>query len=237
MLKYNHLKEKPREFLAATGLTQEEFKVLLPNFLAAYEKLYPQNLTGAGEARQRSKGAGRKGSLAKPEDRLLFILVYQKTNPLQTMQGLQFSLSQGQANFWIHHLLPVLQETLSAIGMKPERDATRIASNLESTEGGAHLAIDGTERRLQRPTDPVKQREKYSGKKKAHSDKNLVLVNENTRRVVYLSPTIDGKQHDSRAAKEAAIVYPVNATLDKDSGFQGYEPEGVLSQQPKKNQR
>ena len=237
MLKYDNLKEKPREFLAATGLTQNEFEILLPNFLAAYEKLYPQNLTGAGEARQRSYGAGRKGSLANLEDRLLFILVYQKTNPLQSMQGLQFSLSQAQTNFWIHRLLPVLQETLSAIGMKPERDASLVASNLETIEGGAHLAIDGTERRLQRPTEPIKQRQKYSGKKKAHTDKNLVLVNENTKRVVYLSATIDGKKHDSRAAKEAAMVYPGFATLDKDSGFQGYEPEGVLSQQPKKSQR
>jgi len=32
MLDYVKLKEKPREFLAATGLSNEEFKVLLPNF-------------------------------------------------------------------------------------------------------------------------------------------------------------------------------------------------------------
>lgn len=237
MLKYDHLKEKPREFLAATGLTQEEFEILLPNFLAAYEKLYPQNFTVAGEVRQRGNGAGRKGSLAKFADRLLFILVYQKTNPLQTMHGLQFSLSQPQTNFWIHRLLPVLQETLSAIGMQPERDAALVACLVETTKGGANLAIDGTERRLQRPTDPIKQRQQYSGKKKAHTDKNLVLVNENTRRVVYLSPTGEGKKHDSRAANEASIRYPACATLDKDSGFQGYEPDGVLSQQTKKSQR
>ncbi len=237
MLKYDHLKEKPREFLAATGLTQEEFEILLPNFLAAYEKLYPKNFTFAGEPRQRRSGAGVKGCLAKFADRWLFILVYQKTNPLQTRHGLQFSLSQSPTNFWIHRLLPVLQETLSAIGMKPERDASLVASKVETTEGGAQLAIDGTERRLQRPIEPIKQREKYSGKKKADTDKNLVLVNENTRRVVYLSPTIEGKKPDSRAAKEAAIVYPVKATLDKDSGFQGYEPDGVLSQQTKKSQR
>lgn len=234
MLNYDDLKEKPREFLAATGLTQQEFEILLPNFLVAEEKLYPQNLTLAGALRQRSIGAGRKGSLTKPEDRLLFILVYQKTNPLQTMLGLQFCLSQPQTNFWIHHLLPVLQETLSAIGMKPEREACQVGSNLETIEGGANLAIDGTERRLQRPTDPVKQKEKYSGKKKAHTDKNIVLVNQHTKRVVYLSPTVEGKKHDSRAAHEAAIVYPAFATLDKDSGFQGYEPEDVLTQQPKK---
>src|SRR5918997_5719320 len=28
--------------------------------------------------------------------------------------------------------------------------------------------------------------------------------------------------------------YPCNATLDKDTGFQGYEPEGIITRQPKK---
>ncbi len=234
MLTYEKLKKKSREFLSATGMTEEEFEILLPNFEVAYDKLYPQDLTFDGQARQRRRGAGVTGTLATCAARLLFILVYHKTNPLQTMHGLQFGLSQSQTNYWIHRLLPVLQEALAAIGMKPERDARLVATNAETTEGGANLAIDGTERRLQRPSDPIKQREKYSGKKKAQTDKNILVVNENTRRVIYLSPTVEGTKHDSRATTEAAIAYPVNATLAKDTGFQGYEPEGVLTMQPKK---
>jgi len=237
MLNYENLKKKPRELLAATGLTQEEIEILLPNFESAYEKLYPSGLTYNQKERQRAVGGGLQSKLSRTEDKLLFILVYQKTNPLQTLHGLQFGLSQPQTNYWIHRLLPVLQETLRAIGMTPERDARRVAEQAESREGGANLVIDGTERRLQRPTDPIKQREKYSGKKKSHTDKNLLLVNENTRRVVYLSPTVEGKKHDSRAAKEAAISYPLNATLAKDTGFQGYEPVAVLTEQPKKRRK
>lgn len=53
--------------------------------------------------------------------------------------------------------------------------------------------------------------------------------------MVYLGPTVPGKTHDKRAADEASIAYPVNVTLAKDTGFQGYEPQGVLTQQPKKS--
>src|SRR5258708_1010495 len=70
--------------------------------------------------------------------------------------------------------------------------------------------------------------------KKAHTDKNLVLVNVHSYKVVYLSATAVGKQHDKKLADEAAIVYPLNATLGKDTGFQGYEPPDVLAWQPKK---
>ena len=65
----------------------------------------------------------------------------------------------------------------------------------------------------------------------------MLLINEYTSKVVYLSPTVAGKTHDKKAADEADLVYPVNSTLDKDTGFQGYEPAGILTQQPKKTSR
>ena len=102
MLTYTTLQARPREFLAATGLTHEEFVRLLPAFLAAYAALYPSDKTVAGKIRQRQVGGGAKGVLSQMEDKLLFILVYQKTNPLQTMHGLHFQLSQPQTNYWIH---------------------------------------------------------------------------------------------------------------------------------------
>ena len=99
------------------------------------------------------------------------------------------------------------------------------------------MAIDGTERRRQRPTNAAQQQEQYSGKKKTHTDKNLLLVNEHTDKVIYLGPTVAGKKHDKKAADEEEIAYPTNATLAKDTGFQGYEPAGVLTRQPKKNRK
>lgn len=234
MIEYIKLKEKPREFLAATGLRNEEFECLLPTFEKCYKESLPKKPKPSKKRKQRASGGGRKSSLKSMSDKLLFILVYQKTFGLQTMHGLQFGLSQGRANYWIHRLLPVLQKTMAEIGMKPEREGSRVADLIEVGEGGANLSLDASERELQRPCDAKKQAEKYSGKKKTHTDKNLILVNENTSKVVYLSPTVEGKKHDKKLADEALISYPPNASLTKDTGFQGYEPEGVLSEQPKK---
>ena len=94
MLSYETLKNKAREFLAATGLRVEEFQQLLPAFESAYEKCYPSHQTLEGKPRRRRAGGGAKGLLTSSADRLLFILIYEKTNPLQTMHGLQFGLSQ-----------------------------------------------------------------------------------------------------------------------------------------------
>ncbi len=237
MLKYVELKEKPKEFLAATGLTDEEFQCLLLTFEKCYEQVALKKLKPIKKKKQRKSGGGRKSKFANLSDKLLFILIYQKTIPLQTMHGLSFDLSQTQVNYWIHRLLPVLQRSLSEMGMMPEREGKQVAQRIEASEGGANLSLDGTERRLQRPVNIDKQKQKYSGKKKTHTDKNLLLINENTKKVVYLSPTVEGKKHDKKLADESQISYPKNASLTKDTGFEGYEPKDVLRQQPKKSAR
>src|SRR5262244_4650622 len=235
MLTYATLQARSREFLAATGLTHDEFARVLPAFAAAYAVRYPPDKTWEGKVRQRQSGGGAKGVLSQMEDTRLFILVYQKTNPLQTMHGLHFGLSQPQTHYWIHRLLPVLRQALVALDMAPERDASRGATSSLMLEGAPAAALDGTERRRQRPTDAAQQTAHYSGKKKAHTAKNVLLINAYTRKVVYRSPTVAGKTHDKKAVDEADLVYPVNSTLDKDTGFQGYEPAGVLPYQPKKS--
>jgi len=212
MLKYVELKEKPREFLSVTSLTDEEFQVLLPTFEKCSQLLSPPKPKPRKRKKQRASGGGRKAKLADIGDKLLFILAYQKTAPLQTLHGLQFGLSQGRVNYWVHRLLPVVQMSLSQLGMKPERVGERVGDLIEGQEGGANLSLDASERLLQRPLNEDKQRAKYSGKKKTHTAKNLLLVNENTRRVIYLSETVEGKMHDKKLADKSRISYPANAS-------------------------
>ena len=70
MLTYTTLKDRPREFLAATGLTHAEFVRVLPAFAVAYAALSPPDQTLQGKRRQRQVGGGAKGLLAQMEDKL-----------------------------------------------------------------------------------------------------------------------------------------------------------------------
>ena len=87
MLTYAKRKRKRRKCVALTGLTPKEFMVLLPAFARAYAEPYPAEKTMTGKPRQRQAGGGRKGGLPEMEQKLLFILVHQKTYPLQSLLG------------------------------------------------------------------------------------------------------------------------------------------------------
>jgi len=235
MLEYNSLKRNERKLIALTGLTSAEFESLLPAFARVYRRRYPPHRTRTGQLRQRRNGGGRKARLDTIEQKLLFILVYQKAYPLQELLGTVFRLSQSRTNRWIHQLLPVLRGALAGLGVLPERNPRQFARRERRRAEPLDFIIDGTERRRQRPKNAEKQAAHYSGKKKAHSDKNVVVVSATTRRVGYLSQTYAGKTHDKKIADGEGIAYPRGARLHKDTGFQGYEPPGCATCQPKKS--
>jgi hypothetical protein len=235
MLTYDELKEKPRKFISFTSLTPKEFKLLLPAFERAYLKKYPASKTKAGKVRKRKAGAGRTSSLASLEQKLLFALVYQKSYPLQSVMGELFGIGQSQANQWIHTLLPILKQALDDLGFVPERDPHRFKKKETDRKDAANSIIDGTERRRQRPKQAEKQALYYSGKKKIHSDKNVVIATAKKKRVSFLSQTYPGKTHDKKVADTENISYPNHIALHKDTGFQGYEPKVWKLYQPKKS--
>jgi DDE superfamily endonuclease len=234
MLTYAKLKRNQRKCVALTGLTPKEFGVVLPAFARAYAEQYPPEKTLTGKPRKRHVGGGRKGGLGELEQKLLFILVYQKTYPLQTLLGEVFALSQPRVNEWVHRLLPILKVALDELGVLPERTPQDFAHSEPQHGERRELIIDGTERRRQRPKNAAKQADVYSGKKKTHCDKPVVIVQAQTKRVGFLSQTYVGKTHDKKVVDTEPIAYPRNTLLYKDTGFQGYEPAVAQTYQPKK---
>jgi hypothetical protein len=234
MMNYKTLSTQSRPFLALTGLTPPEFRDLLPAFETTYDHAYPADRTAAGQPRQRWSGAGRHSALSRSEDKLLFVLVYLKTYPLQVVMGQLFGISTSQANYWLHHLLPVLRSALDDLGVLPERDGGRLGRKPLKPKDPGILIIDGTERRRQRPKNAEKQALHYSGKKKTHTDKNVLVARAADEQVIFLSGTYPGKTHDKRIADEEHLTYPPDTILYKDTGFQGYEPPGQETCQAKK---
>lgn len=235
MLTYAQIKSNRRKFLALTGLTPKEFKLLLPAFERAYARSYPRSKTVTGAARQRQAGGGRKSALATPEQKLLFALVYLKTYPLQVLLGEVFELSQPQANTWVHRLLPVLQQALKDLGVSPERNPQRVSRRVRQRSEPLDLIIDGTERRRQRPKNKALRDDFYSKHKHTHTDKNLVISQTKSKRISFLSQTYRGCVHDKKMADTEGIVYPHQARLRQDTGFQGYRPLVAEVLQPKKS--
>lgn len=224
-MKFRDVANKPQVFLAMTGYTLEEFTALVPWFK---ESIAESKYTLEGKERKKRVSNYKNSPLPTYEDQLFFILVYAKQYPSQTMHGISFEMSQPKANQWIHFLLPILQLALSKTNSLPCRDMKEF-----SQEDSTLFLHDGTERPILRPKNKELQKEFYSGKKKKHTVKNNVLADENCR-VVFLTPTVEGKKHDKKLADESCYELPKGSRLLQDTGFQGFHVDEVSIVQPKK---
>jgi len=235
MLTYRKLKNKGRILQSLTGISLLEFEALVPSFEQACQDQISKHIEC--NARKRSYGGGRKAELSDIRDKMLFILFYFRQYPTQAVQGFLFGIGQAQANVWIHRLTVVLNEALGKEQQLPERKASRleqVLSNCPTLE----FIIDGTERRINRPKDKTKRDEHYSGKKKTTTVKNNIISERIAGgKVVYLSQTVEGKRHDKKLADDEGHQFPDGSLLWKDTGYQGYEPDGITTLQPKKKPR
>jgi Helix-turn-helix of DDE superfamily endonuclease len=136
-LRFTDIQPRPTEVLDLTSLTLDEFQRLVPPFEAAFQAHMAQWRLDGRPRTARRYTTYQNCPLPTPEDRLLFILVYLKTYPLQVVQGRLFGMGQSKAHQWLHALLVVLQATLRTLGDAPTRSVTELAKRLGIAEAEA----------------------------------------------------------------------------------------------------
>ena len=236
MMNFETISRHPRVFQQLTGLTLAAFEPLLDAFRRAYHDERQQRDHARPIPRRRRHGGGRKGALPTLADKLVFLLFYFRHYPTQETLAFLFGFSQGQACQWIHRLTPILNRALGTQAQLPARQPAELRAVLEAC-AGLEFLLDGTERPIRRPKDSQRRRDDYSGKKKRHTKKNIVITDRPTGKVKGLGQTQPGSKHDKACIDAEGYTFPEGSTVYKDSGFQGYEPEGVTTHQPKRKPR
>ncbi len=216
MISLECAKRTDRLMRATTSLTVSEFEVLARR-LDVMWLARSASKTVAGTARQRQPGGGRKGCLAGAEQKLFFILLYYKAYPTQDVMGLLFGITQGQVSDWVKRLTDVVGQLLPL--QRPLRQARQLSQLIAEQPELQDLIIDGTERRVPRPQHRGRQKLFYSGRKKRHALKNVIITGRG--KVLWCSPTVPARRHDKVVADQARLRLPASVHLLGDSGFEG----------------
>ena len=219
MISLRHARRSDRLMKATTSLTVAEFDQLTCE-LATLCQQSLNTQTAEGATRQRRPGGGRKGALATPALKLFFLLFYYKAYPTQDVMGLLFGLTQGQVSHWVGRLTTVAAALMPL--HKPARKARGLREILEVQPEIKEVIVDGTERRLPRPQHAGRQRRYYSGRKKRHAVKNMILTAQG--KVRWCSPTVPGRGHDKTVTEKERLKLPKEITVLGDSGFVGLDP-------------
>lgn len=182
--------------------------------------------------RKRRVGGGRKGHLFTSADKLFAALLYLKSYPTFDVLGFMLNMEKTRACRNIHLLLPVLEKTLGRQLVLPKRQIGSVEEFMTLFPQVKDVFIDGTDRRVQRPKNPRRQNKLYSGKRKTATRKNIVVADEK-RQVLFLSPTKSGRRHDKRLLDKIGIEnIPDQITAWVDTGFMGLQKTHPNIQMP-----
>jgi hypothetical protein len=199
----DNLRQHPAVFRHLTGITVEVFDaladVVVPAVKAAHHKALER------PDRQRAVGGGDDFDLALI-DHVLATIVWLRQYPTQEVLGFLFGVSDSTARRAVDRCLPVLEKAGKDTMRMPDPGRGRrkkLPALLKDTPGLA-VVIDSFEQRTQRPKRS--QRAYYSGKKKAHTLKTQVAVDEDSGRIVDVSDSVPGRWADIKLLKRSRLL-------------------------------
>jgi len=217
---------------ALTGLTVKEFENLVADFSWNYSEYEAKRKPD----RLRKLGGGRNSKLENEEDKLFYILWYMKVYPTFDLASFFVGFHRTKACDWVHILLPILETTMKRKLVLPQRRISDPEEFLRLYPEAREVFADGIERSIQRAKNKKKQNKTYSGKKKQHTRKSIV-VSDNKRRILVVTKPKSGRRHDKRIADKNSVFENLPKTVDvfADTAFVGEQKVHSQIYIPKKN--
>jgi DDE superfamily endonuclease/Helix-turn-helix of DDE superfamily endonuclease len=198
-----NLRTHPAVFRHLTGVTVAVFDDLAAGVVPAVESAHRAALDRPD--RRRAVGGGDTFDLGTA-DQVLIAVVWLRQYPTQEVLGFLFGVSDSTAKRAIDRCLPVLERAGRDTMRMPDPGRgrrKRLPALLKDTPGLA-VVIDSFEQRTHRPKR--RQRAYYSGKKKAHTLKSQVGVDEESGRVVDVSDSVPGPWADIKLLKKSRLL-------------------------------
>ena len=202
ILRRERLQAHPTAFRALTGLTVAAFDALVEEVLPSFHSERRRRLDRPG--RLRDIGGGDHFDLG-PADQFLLTIVWSRQYPTQEVLGYLFGVSDPTALRAIARCLPVLEQAGRDTMRMPDpgRGRRKKLPQLLAETPGLAVVIDTFERRIQRPRRH--QRAYYSGKKKQHTLKSQVAVDEETGRVADVAGSRPGRWADLKVLRRSGL--------------------------------
>jgi hypothetical protein len=203
--RFDNLRRYPTVFLKVTGLRLNEFASLLNDMLPRFASAELTRLHRL--SRRRKIGGGRHADLS-PRDQILLTIIWLRQYPTNEVLGFLFGVSDSTVSRLITRLLPLLEASGKDTMRLPDpgRKHRKELDVLLNETPELAVIIDTFEQRVQRCNDPKQADTHFSGKKKQHTLKSQVAVDEDTGTVCDVAESVVGPTADLTVLKQSGLL-------------------------------
>lgn len=234
-MRYGYLTRYASVFAKMTGLQQEAFDALWEDVLPRFGAAEEARLSRPG--RQRAIGGGRESKL-DGRDQVLLTVIWLRQYPTHEVLAYLFGVSDSTVSRIVQRVLPLLEQSGRDTMRLPDpgRKRRRQWDELLADTPELAVIVDTFEQRVQRPKAAAERDSWYSGKKRTHTIKSQVAVDECTGQLVAVADSVKGPVADLTVLKASHLLdaLPEGVGCLGDSAYQGIRQLHPLGASPRK---
>jgi hypothetical protein len=236
---FDYIEKYPHRTKQILGISYEQLQSLLKCAQKRHQEIKTKQENQ--KIRINASGGGRPTKLSTNEQ-ICLCLFYLRQMPTFQVLGILFGVSKTEANDTFHDWIPILREILPSSLLEQVSNNESDLLFVQELLTNFRLLVDSLEQPIYRNSDQKEQQKYFSGKKRQHTLKSLMIGIPEGKDIVEVEVGVPGPTADINLFRKSQGKFDKSQPFAGDKGFQGGEnittphkrkPKRELSQQQK----
>ncbi|MBE9003302.1 transposase family protein [Nostoc sp. LEGE 12447] len=236
---FDYIEKYPHRTKQILGISYEQLQSLLNCAIKRHQEIKTKQ--ESQKIRINAAGGGRKEKLLIQEQ-VCLCLFYLRQMPTFQVLGMLFGVSKTEANDTFHEWIPILRDILPSSLLEQVSNNESDLLFVQELLTTFRLLVDSLEQPIYRNSDQKEQQKYFSGKKRQHTLKSLVIGIPEGKDIVEVEIGVPGPTADIKLFRKSQNKFDKSQPFSGDKGFQGGEnintphkrkPKRELTQQQK----
>jgi hypothetical protein len=236
---FDYIQKYPLRTKQILGVSYEQLQSLLNCVLKRHQDIKAKQ--ESQKIRINAAGGGRPEKLST-EEQVCLCLFYLRQMPTFQVLGMLFGISKTEANDTFHYWISILRDILPASLLEQVSNNESDLLFVQEILTNFRLLVDSLEQPIYRHSDQQEQQKYFSGKKKQHTLKSLMIGISEGKDIVEVEVGVPEPTADINLFRGSQKKFDKSQPFSGDKAFQGGEnittphkkkPKRELSQQQK----
>lgn len=226
----DYIQKYPERTKRILGISYQQWQQLTEKAYAYCRE--QQNRLEKSKVRINAQGGGRKPILSQEEE-ICLCLFYLRQMPTFEVLGIQFEISQTEANDTFHKWLQILRKLLPASLLEELNNQPQNREMLYSLLEEIELLVDTTEQARQRPKNYQEQKKYFSGKQQSHTFKNSVISCAQGEDIIDVTVGARGPEADINLFRKQQLKFSDSQEFVGDQAYVGVARTTTPTKKPR----
>lgn len=215
---FDYIQKYPLRTKQILGISYEQLQLLLNCASKRHQEI--KIWQESRKIRINAAGGGRK-ELLSIQEQVCLCLFYLRQMPTFQVLGMLFGVSKTEANDTFHYWIPILRDVLPASLLEQVSNNESELLFVQEVLTNFRLLVDSLEQPIYRDSDQKEQQKYFSGKKRQHTLKSLMIGIPEGKDIVEVEVGVPGPTADIKLFRKSQTKFDKSQPFSGDKAFQG----------------